>query len=87
MRHQGPVLALCFSPDGQTILTGSADNTARLWPRPTALAGSIEHILLWIQTATGMELDSTGDVHLLDPAEWHKRNQESGARNQGKPDP
>jgi hypothetical protein len=75
MRHQGPVLAVRFSPDGQTILTGSGDNAARLWPRPTALAGAIEQIFLGIQVATGMELDSTGDVHLLEAAEWQKRRQ------------
>ena len=27
----GPVQAVAFSPDGQTALTGSSDNTARLW--------------------------------------------------------
>jgi WD40 repeat protein len=29
--HDGPVFAVAFSPDGKTVLTGSADNTARLW--------------------------------------------------------
>jgi WD40 repeat protein len=29
--HQAEVLAVAFSPDGQTVLTGSRDGTARLW--------------------------------------------------------
>jgi WD40 repeat protein len=75
MRHQGPVLAVRFSPDGQTILTGSGDYAARLWPRQRALTGTIEQIVLWIEVATGMELDADGDVHLLESAEWQKRRQ------------
>jgi hypothetical protein len=31
LRHQDTVRAVAFSPDGQTVLTGSYDNTARLW--------------------------------------------------------
>src|SRR5262249_39336037 len=35
LRHQGTVLAVAFSPDGQTILTGSNVNTAQLWDAKT----------------------------------------------------
>jgi WD40 repeat protein len=31
LHHQDPVSAVAFSPDGRTVLTGSWDNTARLW--------------------------------------------------------
>ncbi len=30
-RHQESIAAVAFSPDGRTVLTGSWDNTARLW--------------------------------------------------------
>lgn len=30
-RHADAIRAVAFSPDGQTVLTASADNTARLW--------------------------------------------------------
>src|SRR5262249_54760859 len=29
--HDYPVMAVAFSPDGRTVLTGSSDHTARLW--------------------------------------------------------
>ena len=31
MQHQSVVYTVAFSPDGQTVLTGSSDNTVRLW--------------------------------------------------------
>ena len=31
MKHDGPVWAVAFSPDGKTVLTGSEDRKARLW--------------------------------------------------------
>jgi hypothetical protein len=36
--HTGVVVAVAFSPDGTLVLTGSLDNTARLWDVPTATA-------------------------------------------------
>jgi WD40 repeat protein/tetratricopeptide (TPR) repeat protein len=35
LRHQGQVVAVAYSPDGRTLLTGSADHTARLWDAST----------------------------------------------------
>ena len=31
LRHQGRVIAVAFSPDGNTVLTGSDDMKARIW--------------------------------------------------------
>src|SRR5262249_51166690 len=33
--HQDMIVALAYSPDGRTILTGSRDRTARLWEAAT----------------------------------------------------
>ena len=35
LRHQGILMAVAFSPDGKTVLTGSMDKTARLWDAAT----------------------------------------------------
>jgi WD40 repeat protein len=36
--HTAPVWAVAFSPDGTRVLTGSQDNTARLWDAATGKA-------------------------------------------------
>ncbi|MEO8498913.1 MAG: hypothetical protein ABI614_27945, partial [Planctomycetota bacterium] len=35
MKQEGSVSAVAFSPNGDTVLTGSQDNTARLWDAKT----------------------------------------------------
>jgi WD40 repeat protein len=35
LHHQANVFAVAFSPDGKTVITGSADKTARLWDAAT----------------------------------------------------
>ena len=35
LEHQDAVYAVAFSPDGKAVLTGSVDNTARLWDAAT----------------------------------------------------
>lgn len=52
-KHDGAVTRTGFSPDGQFVLTGSADRTARLW---NAAAGTL------VTTLAGHESDVTSAV-------------------------
>src|SRR4029453_17383849 len=72
MRHEGIVMCAVFSRDGQRLLTGSGDGSARLWDVATCLPLSppLPHgEFVW---AVGMSPDSrtglTGRVwHLPSP--------------------
>ncbi len=39
--HSGPVLGLCFSPDGRTLASGSLDATIKLWDLPARRPGTL----------------------------------------------
>jgi WD40 repeat protein len=69
-----------FSPDGQYALTltggDEGRNIARLWKIPFPLQGDAVRIGLWVQTLTGMELDSDDAVRSLDSAAWQGRRRE-----------
>jgi WD40 repeat protein len=80
--HQGWVRGAVFHADGQHFLTGSLDGTARAWDLPCPLAGDREHLLLWAQVVTGLELDNEGVIRVLSTEDWRERNrrlQESGS--------
>jgi hypothetical protein len=66
---------VAFSPGGQTVLTGSWDSTARLWPVPRIIEGDPQRIELWTQAITGLEIDEGGGFHFLDLATWQQRRQ------------
>jgi WD40 repeat protein len=76
LQHQGPVTRVVFSPDGKTILTGSSDGAARLWTPPRPVAGEAEHVTLWAQVLTGMELDAEGTVRVLPGDVWQQRRRQ-----------
>ncbi len=71
--HDDVVCAAAFSPDGHSILTGNFDRQARLWNTPAPAEGSVERILLWAQVITGMELEPTGAIRVLEAKEWQDR--------------
>jgi len=65
-----------FSPDGSEILLADPFGVAETWRAPTGpLAGDYEKIACWVQVVTGMELDPTGGINVLDASEWQKLRQ------------
>jgi len=75
LEHNPSWSNLAVSPDDSRILFYRLRG-ARVWqapPRP--LAGDRERIVCWAQVITGIELDSTGGINVLDVSTWQERRQ------------
>jgi WD40 repeat protein len=79
--HHGPVRAVGFgycqegssADDRHSILvTASEDKTARIWNVPAPSTESVEGIILRLQVANGLELDSQGIARSLEPGAWRR---------------
>ncbi len=74
LEHNGWWPRASFSPDGLQILLTDGDGTAQLWQAPPGpLTGDYERIVCWVQVVTGMELDPTGGIKVLDASAWQQR--------------
>jgi len=63
-----------FSQDGSQILLVGDRGRAQVWQSPPGpLAGECEQNICWVQVVTGMELDSTGGINVLDVPTWQQR--------------
>jgi len=63
-----------FSTDGSEILLADHLGTAAVWQAPpNPLEGAYERIVCWVQVVTGMELDPTGGINVLDASAWQQR--------------
>lgn len=60
-KHDGPVTRTAFSPDGQFVLTGSADRTARLW---NATTGALITMLAGHESDVTSTIVSTDATHI-----------------------
>jgi WD40 repeat protein/serine/threonine protein kinase len=74
LEHGGRWPRASFSPDGSQILLADGRGAAQVWRVPPGpLAGECERIVCWVQVVTGMELDSTGGINVLDAPTWQNR--------------
>lgn len=76
IRHNPSALCAVIDPADQWILTAGEDGTIGWQSAPKALVGDSQRIGLWLQLATGAELDSRGDLNPLDPPTWQARAKE-----------
>jgi hypothetical protein len=56
--------------DHVTVLTGSEDNTARLWSVRPPLEADASSIDLWLAAVTGLALDEHHAIRMLDERSW-----------------
>ena len=78
MVHHKEVIALGQDAAHGHLLTGcrgpgSSDVEICRWAVPAPQAGSPQHLILWAQVLTGLELDEHDAVHLLDHRSWEER--------------
>jgi WD40 repeat protein len=83
LTHENGVAAVAFSPDGRTVMTGSFDKTARLWDVVAELPDDLERVATWVEALTGLSLDETGSIQILDNAAWLRRREK--VKQQGGP--
>jgi WD40 repeat protein len=90
MRHEGPVSSAQFSPDGQRVLTASADKTARVWDAPTTRNQDEPSDVLLLadlaEAACGSVLEASGQaeiLHILDPKKVRDNREKIAARFPG----
>jgi WD40 repeat protein/tRNA A-37 threonylcarbamoyl transferase component Bud32 len=72
LQHQGIVTQVAFSPDGR-VLTASEDGTARIWEIRPPLDTDPNRIILWLSVITGLEMDDSGTIRVLDEPTWQER--------------
>jgi hypothetical protein len=70
--HNDLVHAVAFSPDGRTVLTGSADKTARLWEVAGPAPEDLQRVRAWVHVRTGKKLDERGGLRTLTHEEWRQ---------------
>ena len=83
LQHETIVLAGAFSPDGRHAVTGALDGAIRIWPCHEAIPGDVDEVGTAVAAATGLELDETDTVRILEPPTWHRLN----GPNIGRPTP
>jgi WD40 repeat protein len=80
LRHAHGLIAVAFCGDGRTVRTAAGrsetrDLEVRSARVPVPKGGDRAQVARWCEIVTGLELDETDTVHVLDPAAWQDRRQ------------
>lgn len=73
LRHDKRVSAIDTNDRKGLIATGSYDKTAKIWHLPSPMNGEIDWIRLYATSFTGMDIDASGMIRVLDAREWCDR--------------
>ena len=75
--HEAFWPTVSFSPDGSQFLVTDKRGTAWLWDAPPGpIQGDQEQIVLWAQVVTGLQLDESGGIGVLDGPAWLECNEQ-----------
>jgi WD40 repeat protein len=74
MKHAHFIKSVAFSPDGARVVTGSRDNTARLWEVPPPALDDPERIWLSTEVRTGWTIEN-GSRRALTPEEHQAKKE------------
>ncbi len=69
---RGAALGVAFSPDGRSLLAVDDRGNVRAWPMPEPTDEPIERLIRRIQIRTGLKLDTTHEVAVLDADDWQR---------------
>jgi WD40 repeat protein len=83
LMHRAAVWAVAFSPDGKTVITGGRDGTIRHWDAAAELPDDLDRVANWVEALTGLTLDETGSIRVIDNAAWLERREK--VKRQGGP--
>jgi WD40 repeat protein len=73
--HDDEVRCAVVAGNGRWLVTAAMDEKARVFNAPQRMTGPASSFVLWTQVLTGAELDDSGGVRLLGPAQWSERKQ------------
>jgi tetratricopeptide (TPR) repeat protein len=75
---RGPALGVAFERDGRSLLAVDDHGNVRTWALPEPPAEPVERLIGRLQARTGVELDATKEVAVVDSEEWRRRRGKSG---------
>jgi hypothetical protein len=75
---RGPAAAVAFDRDGRSLLAVDDHGNVQTWALRGPLVEPVERLIGRVQARTGIELDGTKEVAVIEPEEWRRRRDENG---------